>query len=50
MYSTCHSCQILRKPEFLDRIWKNTQVPNFVKTVQCELSSVRTDRHDEANG
>jgi hypothetical protein len=52
--STCHSCQILMKVEFLGRCSKDTRMSNFTQYVQWETScSVRTDgqtdRHDEAN-
>ena len=39
MYSIGYSCQISTKLNFLDRFYKNTQIPNFMKipSVGAEL-------------
>jgi hypothetical protein len=55
--STCNSCQILMKLEFLDRFSRSIQESNFMKIrpVGAELfhaderTDGRTDRHDEVN-
>jgi len=52
-YSTCYSCQILMKTDFLNGFPNNFQIPNFTQIcpVGAELFPVngRMDRHDEAN-
>jgi len=49
MQSTCYSCSILTKLEFLDSLSKNTEISDFIKirSVGAELF-LRMDRHDEA--
>ena len=35
--------------KFIDIFLKKSQISNFIKILHCQPSSMRTDRHDEAN-